>query len=567
MNVVRSICCLIALVLAWSAQASPVRAQTAEDADAAQLHQQVDALFAPWSGADTPGCAIGISRDGALDYVRGYGVSNLEYDVPITPESIFHVASISKQFTAFSILLLVHEGKLSLDDDVRKYLPELPDYGKTITIAHLLHHTSGLREQGQLLNLAGWRGDDLSTEADMLWAVTRQRKLNFEPGSEVVYVNAGYTLLGLVVKRVTGQSLRAFADERIFQPLGMRDTHFHADHSEIVKRRTSAYRPGEKGDWRVSIPNYDHYGSTSLFSTVGDLLKWQDNLIRPRVGATAVMELMLTSGRLNDGRSIGYGGGVMLRTYRGLRIIEHDGADAGYRADAMTFPDQRLSIAVLCNSASVDPQELTQRIAEVYLGDRMGPKVVPAVEVPMATLRALAGTYWSPLTDEVVRVEMKDGVLRQVGARTAFVPIGKDTFRPGESTHEWRFRRSADGKHALSIRDSWPTPRTFERFSAPMPTPAALASFAGQYRGDEVDMTYAVRLADGKLAMRWPRQKETVLEAVGGDRFVSDMLGTVTFTRTASGEVNGLMISNRRLRRLRAERLATSKAPALAEGQ
>ncbi|WP_233262254.1 serine hydrolase [Vitiosangium sp. GDMCC 1.1324] len=566
MNAVRVSCCLVAAVLAWSAQASPARAQAVEDADATRRHQQVDAIFAPWSGADTPGCAVGISRDGVLDYARGYGVSNLEYDVPITPESIFHVASISKQFTAFSILLLAHEGKLSLDDDIRKYLPELPDYGKTITIAHLLHHTSGLREQGQLLNLAGWRSDDLSTQADMLWAVTRQRKLNFDPGSEVVYGNAGYTLLALVVKQVTGQSLRAFADERIFRPLGMSDTHFHVDHSEIVKRRTSAYRPGDKGGWRVSIPNYDHYGSTSLFTSVGDLLKWQDNLIRPRAGATAVMASMLTSGTLNDGRSIGYGGGVMLSTYRGLRTIEHDGVDAGYRADALTFPDQRLNIAVLCNGASIEPQELAQRIAEVYLGDRMGPKLVPAVEAPMATLQALAGTYWSPLTDEVVRVEMKDGALRQVGVKTAFVPIGKDVFRPGESTHEWRFRRSADGRHALSILDFWPTARSFERVSAPMPTPAALASFAGQYRSDEVDMTYAVRLADGKLTMRWSRQKETALEAVGGDRFISDMLGTVTFTRTATGEVNGLMISNRRLRRLHAERLATSGASAQADG-
>ncbi|RKH05337.1 class A beta-lactamase-related serine hydrolase [Corallococcus sp. CA047B] len=524
-------------------------------------HRQVDALFAPWSGKTTPGCAVGISRDGVLDYARGYGMSNLEHDVPITPRSSFLIASISKQFTAFSIGLLAQEGKLSLDDDIRKHLPEMPDHGKTITVAHLLHHTNGLREQGQLLNLAGWRGDDVYTEADILWALTRQRGVNFEPGAEVVYGNAAYTLLGGIVRRVSGRSLRAFADERIFKPLGMTDTRFRDDHTELVPRRAWAYSAREGGGWRSSVPNVDHYGATGLFTTVGDLLKWEQNLIDARVGGQALNAMLQTSGSLNDGTATGYGGGLRLGDHRGLRTVGHDGMDGGYRTEALLFPDQRLAIVALCNGSTLVPADLTRKVAEVYLGDRMKTVMPPAVKLPEAELSVLAGNYWSPLTDEVVRLEVKDGALRQVGVPTAFVPIGDGAFRPGESMHVWRFSAPTAGSpRTLSIKDAWPTFRDFTPVTAPLPVTSVLATFAGLYRSDEVDATYTVRVADGKLAIRWPRRDEVVLDAVGGDRFVGS-LGAVTFTRAASGGIDGLTISNRRLRRLRAERLGVAEAP------
>ncbi|MBN8228763.1 beta-lactamase family protein [Corallococcus macrosporus] len=518
-------------------------------------HAQVDALFAPWSGKTTPGCAVGISHEGTLDYARGYGMSDLEDDVSITLRSVFLIASIAKQFTAFSIGLLAQEGKLSLDDDIRKHLPELPAYAKTITVAHLMHHTNGLREQGQLLNLAGWRGDDVYTEADILWALSRQRGVNFEPGSEVLYGNAAYTLLGIIVRRVSGQSLRAFTDERIFKPLGMTDTHFRDDHSELVPRRAWGYGPREGGGWRLSVPNTDHYGSSNLFTTVGDLLKWEQNLLDGRVGGQALVTLMRTSGRLNDGTVTGYGGGLRLEGYRGLRMVSHDGMEGGYRAEALLFPDHRLSIVTLCNGGNIDAGELARKVADVYLGRHLKDVMPPAVKFAEAKLAELAGNYWGPQTDEVVRLEFKDGALRQVGVPTAFVPIGNGAFRPGESMHQWRFSTpKANAPRELSIQDFWPTTRKFIRLSAPVPTGPALATFEGKYRSDELDTTYAVRVVDGKLAIRWPRRDEVILDAVDGERFVGS-LGAVTFTRAASGGIDGLLISNRRLRRLRAQRL------------
>ncbi|AKQ68380.1 D-alanyl-D-alanine carboxypeptidase [Myxococcus hansupus] len=558
MRLSRSLLLLLAFAVPWIPRGAGAQSPRASQAS---RHARVDALFAPWKGKGTPGCAVGISRDGAVDYVRGYGMSNLEHDVPITPQSIFPVASITKQFTAFAIRLLEQDGKLSLDDDIRKYVPEMPAGGKTITLSHLMHHTSGLREQGQLLNLAGWRGDDQYTEEDILWALTRQRGSNFEPGAEVLYGNAPYSLLAIIVRRVSGKPLREFAAERMFKPLGMTDTFFLGDHTEVVPRRVSGYGPRPDGGWRISGAHVDHYGSTSLHSTVVDLLKWNQNLLDARVGGKALIALVRTSGTLKDGTVTGYGSGVFVGTYRGLRVVRHDGMEGGYRSEAMLFPDQRFAVAALCNGAPIDPTELVRKVAEVYLGDVMKDALPPAVALPAAALDALAGTYWSPLTDEVVRLEVKAGALRQVGMPKDFIHMGDGAFRPGESLHVWRFSPpAANAPRALSIQDAWPTSRGFIQVSEPLPTASALAAYTGRYRSDEVDMTYTVRIVDGKLAIRWPRRDEVVLDAIGGDRFVGS-LGTVTFTRAASGGLEGLTFSNRRLRRLRAERVEVSLRP------
>ncbi|WP_342377395.1 beta-lactamase family protein [Myxococcus stipitatus] len=541
------------LLALWGLPGSTAHAQAPRGARA-QRHARVDALFAPWSGKGTPGCAVAVSRDGVLDYARGHGRANLEDDVPITPRSVFNLASITKQFIAFSIGLLVQEGKVSMDDDVRKHIPELPDFGTPRTVAHLMHHISGLREQGQLMALAGWRGDDMTLEADNLWGIMRQRGVNFEPGAEVLYTNAAYGLLGLIVRRVSGKSLRDFADERLFKPLGMSDTRFQEGAFAVIPRRAIGYSPDKRqGDWRISMPQSD--GSGSLFSTVGDLLKWQQNQLDGRVGGPAVRALMQTSGTLNDGTVTGYGGGLRLMEHRGLRTVGHDGMMGGFRTESVLFPDQRLSIVLLCNSGAIPSSELVWKVADVYLGNLMKDSLPPAVALPEAELAALAGNYWSPLTDEVVRLEVKDGALREVGGATAFVHIGEGAFRPGESKHVWRFTAPKPGApRELHIRDAWPTSRPFIHVEAPLPTSADLLTLVGQYHSDEVEMTYAVRVVDAKLVLSWPRRGDVLLEPVGGDRFVSSV-GAVSFTRAATGGVDGLLVSSRRLRRFRAERV------------
>ena len=521
----------------------------------AAVHGQVDAVFAPWSGAATPGCAVGIARDGVLDYARGYGMANLEHGIAIMPRSVFHTSSMAKQFTAFAIGLLAQEGKLALSDDIRTFLPELPALGHTITVAQLVHHTDGLREQGQMLNLAGWRGDDLYTEDDILWILGRQRRLNFEPGTEIVYGNAAYTLLAVIVRRVAGLSLKDYAATHIFQPLGMQDTHFRDDHTALVARRAAAYSARAGGGWAIAMPNIDHYGSTSLIGTVGDLLRWQQNLLDGRVGGVALRDWMRTDGVLKDGTATGYGGGLRLGSYRGLRTVGHDGADGGYRSDMLLFPDQKLGIVALCNGGAIDAGALVRSVAQQYLAPQMtAPALAAPVPVPGSEQARWAGTWWSAQTDEVVRLAWQDGALRQPGVAVPLVALGGAVFRPADQPHDWRFTLTPAGAAELRIRDLWPTVRVFTRVADALPMPDTLGAFTGRYRSTETAVDYTVRLADGRLQLSWPRGYEVALDAVGGDRFVGAR-GTVTFVRAADGAVTGLVISNRRVRRFVAGRV------------
>lgn len=556
MRITANVSLLAILALGWTA-ACAAQDRTVE-ALPGDPHGQVDAIFAPWSAADMPGCAVGISRNGALDYARGYGMANLEHLAPITQDSVFNVASVAKQFTAFSILLLAQEDKLSLDDDVRKFLPEMPDYGKPLTIGHLMHHTSGLRDQAHLALVSGWI-TDARTQDEMLRIITRQRSVNFAPGSEVSYNNSGYNLLAEIVQRVSGQPLSAFARQRIFAPLGMADTQFQENRSKVVRGRADAYGrveagPGEAGGWRKILGSSVHYGPGNLLTTVGDLLKWQQNLLDARVGGKDVQRQMLTSGRLDDGVEIGYGGGLRLQSYRGLETIGHDGLADGYRADTVLFPDQNLAISVLCNNGAAAPDELSREVAEIYLGESMRNDIKPAASASQSAMRALAGTYWSPVTDEVIRLEFKDGALRQLGGPAALVPIGGLTFRDGESTREWSFRRKGADTE-LSVVDFWPTTRVFERVDEPMPTRQTLAALAGRYRSDETETDYVARLDGEKLVLQWPKQPGMALEPIGGDRFLSPQGWTVSVVRSADGAAAGLTFTSRRLRRLRAERM------------
>ena len=334
---------------------------------------KIDALFAKWNATDSPGCAISIMRDGQIVYKHAYGMANLDHNVIITTDTPFHVASISKQFTAASIVLLEQEGKLSLDDDVRKYIPELPDFGAKITIRNLLHHTSGLRDQFDLLGFAGWRYSlDLITNDDVLSLVMRQKELNFAPGSEYSYSNTGFTLLGEIVRRVSGKSLREFTTDRLFAPLGMKHTHFRDDHAEIIRNQAYGYSLDKKG-WRLSVTNFDTVGATSLFTTVEDLALWDENFYTQKVGGSQFTETMLHHDPLTNGESIPYAFGLITGKYRGLDIVEHSGEDAGYRAYLLRFPLQHFSVACLCNGGdTIGPEILTKKIADILLAGIFG---------------------------------------------------------------------------------------------------------------------------------------------------------------------------------------------------
>ena len=519
---------------------------------------KIDTIFSRFDHRDSPGCIVGVSRAGKVVFEKGYGMADLERDVPITPTSIFHVASISKQFTAMAILLLEQQGKLSIEDDVRKYIPELPDYGKRITLRHLLQHTSCIRDQWTLLRMAGWRGDDLITEDDVMWAVTRQRALNFDPGAEYLYSNSGFTLLAVIVKRVSGHSLREFADEQIFKPLGMAHTHFHDDHTMMVPHRTSAYEPRQAGGWSVSIPVFDTYGATSLFTTAEDLLSWEQNFGTPVVGTPALLARMQQEGILNDGTRTGYALGIAVGTHRGVREIGHSGADAGYRADVERYPDQQLAVTALCNASNSNPGVLTRQVADLYLGAALAPepsqaRQAGAVTLPVSRLAALAGVYRRS-TGDVLRLEVRDGKLWIAeGARTELLALSDSRFALRGVDGEAVFDSTAAGR-ALRLRRGTGRDQIFQQMTPFAPTPAQLAAFAGRYRSAELDTDVEVKATDSTLVLSERRPGSLVMRPVYTDAFRGG-IGVTEFSRDASGRVTGFVVNAGRVRALRFDRI------------
>ncbi len=368
----------------------PLTAQGAEDA-------AVDALFAEWDRPSTPGCALGVIRGGALTLTRGYGTADLETGAPNTTDVVFYLASVSKQFTAAAAVLLALDGRMSLDDDVRDYLPELPDYGHTITVRHLLTHTSGLRDYFTLMDFAGMSLQDAWAPSQILELVARQEELNFTPGDRYLYSNTGYFLIPIIIERVTGQSLRAFTDQRIFQPLGMTSTHYRDDHTQIVPGLASSYTPADtNGFVRSFLDRFDQVGSGGLLSTVEDLARWDANFYSGAVGGPDFLQQLHTRAVLASGDAIDYALGLYVSDYKGVRTVSHDGGLMGFRTSMVRFPDERFSVICLCNLGSIDPESLAYDIADLYLTD-----------VFAESLAAYAGHYHSKElnNDFVVRVE------------------------------------------------------------------------------------------------------------------------------------------------------------------
>jgi CubicO group peptidase (beta-lactamase class C family) len=512
---------------------------------------KIDALVTPFVRGESPGCAVAVMQDGHVIHSRGYGLADLEHGVPITPTTVFHAASLSKQFTAFAVLALAADGRLSLDDDVRKHAPDaVPDFGARITLRHLLHHTSGLRDQWRLLRLAGWRAMDEKTTDDVLEFVQRQKDLNFRPGEDFLYCNTGYTLLATVVERVSGTSLRDFASERIFQPLRMEATRFRADHRDLVKARAFGYADDGDGIFRFWVPNFDLIGSTSLHTTVEDLLRWARNLMEPRTADAGIVEDILRPGALNDGTPVGYGAGVGIAVHRGVKIVRHSGWDLGYEAHLAVYPDERFAVAILGNLSTLRPALMARRIAEVRLADRFTDPPPPRRNPPEAELLQEQGLYRHPLSGIAWWVRLSEGVLRTGPALDVSLdPLGARKFRGPDEVTEVAF----DGT-TMSIRDEFGVVQRFERVASWVPGSAKLAAYAGTYRSLELDATLTFEMAGDALRVGHPKWPPTTASPAHKDAFTDDTV-TYMFTRNPAGAVDRLTLSLERAYHLRFDRV------------
>lgn len=549
-----------ALVLLSALVQPTVWSQTAAT-QAERPSEQVDELFEKMDRTISPGCAVAALRDGKILYQRGYGMADLDHNVPITADTVFQVASMSKQFTAAAIVMLAQERKLSLDDEVRKYVPELPDFGAPVTLRQLVHHTSGLRDQWELLGLAGWRYSlDLITDDDVLSIMSRQRDLNFPPGSKHMYSNTGYTLLAQVVKRVSGQSFREFTTSRIFQPLGMRNTHFRDDHAEIVKNMAYGYVPA-KDTFRISITNFDTVGATSLLTTVEDLALWDENFYNPRVGGPEMIRQMLERGKLNDGEQLDYAFGLVIGKHRGLGTVDHAGGDAGYRSDMIRFPDQHFTAVCLCNRADSNPSELTIQVAEIYLAKEMtaadkvdaGPG--KTVQLAPEKLAAKVGTYIKAEGGQTLSITLKDDKLRITpGAGEdsyEMNALSENDFRLATAPINFMFEAlKPGGPLRLIVKHGEDKPEVFEAVSPFTPSASELSSCVGFYYSEEIEPIYVMKIDDGKLVLHTLKNKPDTLRPITPDLFAGSM-GTIRFKRNAQRQVSGFVLNADHVRNMR----------------
>lgn len=434
---------LVSITLVLASLAATL-AQTSPTGSPNQLNEKVDKLFAQWDKPDSPGCALGVIKDGKFVYKRGYGSANLDYNAPLSPESVFYIASTSKQFTAASILLLVRRGRVSLDDDIRKYFPELPRYEAPITVNHLVHHTSGARDYLELMGMAGRRMDEPFGNEEAVELIARQKGLNFKPGERFLYSNSNYVLMAEIVRRASGKSLREFADDNIFRPLGMTSTHFNDDRTAVVKNRVVSYAPIGNGRFRQFIKTIEAMGDGNLLTTIEDLAKWDQNFYDNKVGGEGFSQQMLTRTKLNNGEEISYAFGLGNEEYKGLKAVAHGGGFMGFRTEMIRFPEQRFTVICLCNVGAANPGALARQVADLYLADQIKPaeaksSSAPAADSPQPSLTLTAeqlseytGAYYSEELDATYQIVIEDGTLfvkARNAPRVGLVSQTKDEFQ------------------------------------------------------------------------------------------------------------------------------------------
>jgi CubicO group peptidase (beta-lactamase class C family) len=525
---------------------------------------KVDALFAQWNNADSPGCGVAVSRNGTLLYEHGYGMARIESGVPITTDTILGAASISKQFTAMSVLLLAKRGQLSLDDEVSKYVPGWANPASHVTIRQLLTHTSGLREGFSLLGLAQQNPWENQNEAVMR-VLARQKGVNFAPGAEWQYNNGGYNLLGSIVKRVSGQSLRDFEQANIFTPLGMTSSQLRDDARLLIPHVASGYTADPTGVHPTSEA-VGVVGNAGLYTTPRDLLLWEQNFEKVRVGTPEILAAMQQPAVLNNGKSTHYGFGLFISSYRGLRTVEHSGSDRGIVSNVVRYPDQKLAIALLCNSDAINPIVLTQKLSDLYLEDvpsahPANDGVAPAAGVTLkeSELAKRVGTYRvnSPGGLADLQVSMREGKL--VGhsfydddVDFDLIPIDTTHVRtPGGGKLEF-VPAAAGNPQEWLVTGDYGSLRGALRLVAPVTTD--LRALAGDYRSSEINASYDVVLKGSGLVLQPPGENDAQLKSIGKDEFVVSGMGVLQFLRNSRGEVAGFTINRFNLRGLRFDR-------------
>lgn len=562
----------LAIALACALAAPPVQAAAAEWPSTKVVEPQIDRLFTKYDRLNGPGCAVGVYNAGQILFAKGYGQADLEAKRPVTPKSVFNIASLTKQFTAFAIALLESEGKVSLDDPVRKYVPELPDFGSPITLRHLVHHTSGLRDFGALMELTGWKLDQELSKAQLLKLLARQRELNFAPGTSHEYGNTNYVLLALIIERVSGRPYGDFLAKRIFRPLSMASSGF-GEHAVAAKSLARNYAPDERGFFvnhvwaRAYAP-----GVVNVHSSIDDLARWDGNFFRPAVGNRSLINRLYSPGQLTSGEPISYAYGLIAGTHRGLRTIAHSGLGGG-SFYMLRFPEQRLAVAILCNQYGVGAQapetySLSHSVADLFIShaatearvDKQQIRAAP-IALSQAELESFAGDYW--VADEGTPISLRmtaTGLSELYGGKFyPLVPVGPRQFRDKDNPATYSF----SGPDGGSLTYQEPATDYLRRAERRRPwTPAAheLQSLVGRYCSSEVDVCWTINRDGAELWLVRPGFPREMLEPAFADTFrmvdrhwIGERNVRLAVERH-DGRIEGFRVSRGRVRNLLFER-------------
>ena len=542
LNRILTACCLVVSLVAQCPAEAP--------------NSRIDRVFAPWNKPASPGCALGVVQQGRLVYSKGYGTANLELGVPITPQTVFDIGSLSKQFTAMSVLLLAQDGKLSLDDEIHQFVPELPAYGAPVTLRSMLHHSSGLPSYTDLFDLAGIPESDLTTDDDALALIARQRTLNFPPGRQYLYSDTNYFLLSLVVRRVSGETLREFARRRIFVPLGMRSSHFHDDHRMIVPRRATGYAPRPGGGFDIDMSNFEQLGDGSVMTTVEDLARWDRNFETPVVGGRGAVKLLQEAGVRTDGSRTPYAMGLILDEYRGVARVQHTGEWVGYRSSLLRFPKAKLSVILLCNAiGDLEPLALSERVADIYFRvEDSPPGQAPRSDSPAtAEIASYTGAYWNAQTFAYLRFVEQAGALSLEGeSAQRLVYLGPGEFGGRNSSTRYSFHRAADRLTVQASTDD-SDPVILEHMPENTVQQSDLSDYAGVYYSEALGVSWTLEIRNALLRRRQWMLPAQELQAVLPDTFTGDLSEggyALQFTRNNAGKVDGFAVGTGMVRPL-----------------
>src|SRR5499426_1075834 len=534
-------------------------AQTPATNPQSDVASRVDQLFSRFDRPDSPGCALGVIKDGKLIYKKGYGMANLEHDIPISPTTVFNVASASTQFTAMSVLLLAKQGKLRLDDDIRKYLTELLAYQAAITIRQLIHHTGGIRDRADLMAIAGRDADEVYKEDDIIELLARQKDANFKPGSRRLFSNSGYTLLAAIVKRASRKSLHQFANENIFNPLSMSNTGFQDEGAMIVKNRAADYLFNNEGGFQMKASNVASVGDGGLFTTVEDLFLWDRNFYQDKLGGPELINQFLTPATLDDGEKTNYAFGLAVDNYKGLKTIAVGSDFSGYRAELLRFPEQKFSVICLCNFNRVGPNSIARQVADIYLADQFKPQDAGVgqsasakyIQMSEAELKDKTGVYLDPALRRFWTLDVEEGrlaVSAMNGMRFRIAPVSATEFREFEVPVriDVRFQNRGEGERPLMhLSIDRQKSYGFEPVRLVVPTPAELADYAGEYYSDEAQVSYKIGVENGRPVVAARGGRNLILSPALKDEFLSAGFN-FDFTRDPQNRVNGFLMDTDR---------------------